>query len=637
MKKFLQGLGKYIDQLSRLGGTLAGLTIFGISIIVVFEIIQRELFNESSAWVNEYSMYGLVATGFLGAAFTAQRHRHIHLDVFTSRLSEKTREWLEFVTLFWSILFCVIVSYSAFKMVNTAIEQDMRSMEITRTPLWIPELTVLIGGVLLTLQLLKLTIDKGMHLTQIKEEAAPQKTFLTPVDKPLIIIPLFIALLAFGTVLFCLTGSFQAIGLTFLLLVMLATGTPIFISIGLLGSAGLFILLGTGIASQLQVALIGFQTLTSFTLCALPLFIFAGALFALSGLTDSLFDLCSLWLSRLPGNLAMATMVTCALFAAMCGSSVATAATIGLIAVPAMIKRGYEPSLAVGTSAVGGTLATMIPPSLHYILYGELTESSIGQLFMAGVFPGIMLVALYMGYIYLKCRKDPRYAPPADVSWKARIAALKRSWLMLLIPVIVLGGIYSGIFTPTEAAAVAVIYGLFLCILTGRLRWKTLVPAMRDCTLSSCMVLMIIFGAMVFGSVVTILQIPQAITKFVMTASIPLWALLLSLTILWLILGCFLDVVAIMVITIPIVFPPLKALGVDPIWLGVFSALTMEIGMVTPPFGINLFTIQGVTKQKFETVVKGVAPFLVAMLLGLIIIWIWSPLSTWLPMKMFGR
>jgi C4-dicarboxylate transporter DctM subunit len=631
-------LGKAVDVTSNLGGFLSALLILAIALIVFYEIIARDVFNHPTTWVLEYSIYMLIAVSFLGAGYTAKCGRHVSVDVISSRLSERTRVSLEFVTLLWSIGFTLILVYTSILMVRQSWVQNRLSTSILETPMFITEIPVAVGAVLLLLQLISMAVDRGSLMITMKKTGEEKSTFIGFLDRPILLIPLIVALLIVGAVLFNLGGGFQTGGLILLMLTLLATGTPVFLSLAILGSLGLFFLLGGGLGSQFQVALQAYKAVDSFTLEAVPLFIMSASLFATTGLTDKLFDITKSWLSFLPGNMAMASIVSCAIFAAISGSSVATAATIGLIAVPAMLAANYEKGLALGSVSAGGTLGILIPPSLSFILIGEITETSVGQLFIAGVIPGIFLTIIFLAYLFLMVRKDSRYRSSTAYTWKERMRLLKSGIPVLIAPVIILGGIYSGIFTPTEAASVSVVYAILLLILTGKLRGRNILAIVRESTLSAVMVLTIIVGATILGSVITLIRIPQNFADLVVVSSIPPWGVVVLMCLLLLVLGMFLECASITMITVPIFYPAIVgALGYDPFWFAVIFTINMELALITPPVGLNLYVIKGISNEKMETVIRGALPFVVLLALGLLIIALIEPMSTWLPSKMIGK
>lgn len=637
LRRIFSIIGKTIDQASNIGGGISAALILAISFIVFYEIVMRAIFNAPTTWVLEYSIYFLIASTFLGAAYVAKIGGHVAVDVITSRLSDRTRVVLDFVTHLWSIGFILILIGSSVFMVRQSIIQHRLSTSILETPMFITEIPVALGGILLLLQFIRMAVDKGILIARIKGSAGKKTTFVSPVDKPAILIPIVIILLVIGVVLFNMGGGLQVTGLILLMLTLFATGTPIFMVLAILGSFGLFFLLGSTLSSQIQVALQAYRAVDSFTLGAIPLFIMGASLFATTRLTDGLFDIAKSWLSFLPANLLMATITCCAIFAAITGSSVACAATIGLVAIPPMLAANYEKEISLGAVAAGGTLGILIPPSLSFILIGEITQTSVGQLFIAGIIPGIFLTLVFMSYIYIKTYKNPRYKPTTIYTWKDRLNLLKSGGPVLLAPVIILGGIYSGLTTPTEAAAVTVIYAIVLGIVTGRLNKQNLVTTLRDSIRSAIMIQMIIAGAMILGSVVTILRIPHNFSVLIAESGIPPWAVIVLMNLLLLILGMFLECASITLITVPIFYPTIQALGFNPLWFGVIFTINMELALITPPVGLNLYIIQGITGEKMETVVRGVLQFIILLGLGLLIVALVEPMSTWLPSKMIGR
>jgi C4-dicarboxylate transporter, DctM subunit len=630
-------LGKIIDQASNIGGALSAALILAISFIVFYEIVMRAIFNAPTTWVLEYSIYMLIGTGFLGAGYLAKIGGHVCVDVITSRLSDKTKTVLDFVTHLWSIGFTLILVGSSIFMVRQSILQHRLSISILETPMFITEIPVAVGAILLLLQLIRMAVDRGVLMTRIKGNPSEKRTFVSPVDNPVILIPIIIILLGIGVILFNSGAAYQVTGLILVMLTLFATGTPIFLVLAIVGSFGLFCLLGGTLNSQIQVALQAYRALDSFTLEAIPLFIMGASLFATTRLTDGLFNIAKSWLSFLPANLLMATITCCAIFAAITGSSVANAATIALVAIPPMLAANYEKEMALGSVAAGGTLGILIPPSLSFILIGEITQTSVGQLFIAGIIPGIFISLVFMGYIYLKTYKNPRYKPTTVYTWKDRFHLLKEGGPVLLAPVIILGGIYSGLTTPTEAAAVTVIYAIFLGLVTKKLNRQNLLVTLRDSTKSAIMILMIIAGAMILGSVVTILRIPHNFSVLIVESGIPAWAVIVMMNLLLLILGMFLECASITLITVPIFYPTILALGFDPLWFGVIFTINMELALVTPPVGLNLYIIQGITGEKMETVVRGVSAFIILLALSLIVVALIVPMSTWLPSMMIGK
>ena len=416
---------------------------------------------------------------------------------------------------------------------------------------------------------------------------------------------------------------------TVMLLVLLAIGLPVGFALGTGGMVGMLLFM-TGEGTLNQIPLLAYKSLDDFVLCAVPLYVLMSQILLEGKVGNDLFELGNKWLRHLPGGLGAAAIVACGIFAAITGSSAACAVTIGAIAIPEMLKRNYERTVVLGAVAAGGTLGILIPPSIPMILYGAITGESIGQLFMSGVIPGFMLTIFFILIVVFKSRNLP-LEPKA--SWEERMAALKSSIWGLLLPVIVVGGIYTGAFTPTEAAAVGTVYSLFItfCI------YKTLgirdLPGILLGTVkTSSMIFAIMIGATLFGFVLTILQVPQALTLMVTEMELSRWIFFIMINCLLLFLGCILETVSIIFITVPILYPIILQLGFDPIWFNVILQINMEMALITPPVGMNLFVIQGVSPDsKMTQIVKGVMPYALVMAVEMLILCFAPGLATWLP------
>ena len=413
------------------------------------------------------------------------------------------------------------------------------------------------------------------------------------------------------------------------LLLLLFIGLPVAFSLGLTGMAGFTVMMGPQALAQIPI--IAYKTLDDFVLSSIPLYILLSQILLTGKVGNDLYEVAGKWVRHLPAGLGVATVLACAAFAAISGSSVATAVTIGMVAIPEMVSRGYPKDLVLGLVAGGGTLGILIPPSIPMILFGAITGDSVGALFMAGVLPGILLTGLFILYVVLFVSKKVPAQPPA--TWDERLAALRHSSWGLFLPVLIIGGIYSGIFTPTEAAAVGTIYSLFITFFVYRtLSLRDLQGILVETAKSNAMVLAIVVGAMLYGFVLTIMQIPQHLTEIVTGMDVNRWVIFLAINILLLFLGCILESISIILITVPLLYPLILKLGFEPIWFAVILVINLELALITPPVGMNLFVIQGISPgTKMTEILRGVLPFALLMVLTLIIV-AWQPwLATWLP------
>ncbi|MHB8125232.1 MAG: TRAP transporter large permease [Desulfitobacteriaceae bacterium] len=414
---------------------------------------------------------------------------------------------------------------------------------------------------------------------------------------------------------------------------------PIAFAMAIIGFVG-FSSLTSVPASFDMVAKEIFNTFTSYSLSVIAMFVWMGFLAYYSGIGTSLYVFAYKLLGHLPGGLAIATQAACAIFGAICGSNTATAATMAAIALPEMEKYHYDKSLSTASIAAGGVLGVLIPPSVIFILYGTATEQSVGTLFMAGILPGILLMFLYMGVIYLLTLRNPSLGPAGPrSSWRERISSLKGGlWEALVIFLLSIGGLFAGWFTPTEAGAVGAGGVLIISLLEKRLGWKNLKKSLVDTTRTTAMIMLMLAGAVIFGRFMAVSRVPFELANWVGSLSLPPFAIMGMILIIYLILGCFIDALALILLTVPIFYPVVvKTLGYDPIWFGVVVVLVVAMGVITPPVGMNVYIVKGVAPEiPLETIFKGIWPFLGAIIVCLILLIIFPEIATFLPKLLKG-
>lgn len=408
---------------------------------------------------------------------------------------------------------------------------------------------------------------------------------------------------------------------------LLLIGLPVAFTLSLLAAIGMYWFNGGEIGLS-QIPIIAYKSLDDFTVSSLPMYVLMSQILLHSGVGKELYEMASRWLRHLPGGLALATLSCCGIFAAISGSSVATAVTIGMVAIPEMTSRGYDKRSVLGLLAAGGTLGILIPPSVPLIIYGSVTGESVGKLFIAGIVPGILLLLIFMAYASWKMRHIKEQA----ASWSERWQATRKAVWGLMMPVLIIGGIYSGLFTPTEAAAAGVVFSFLIAGIVYRsLTVENLKKIILSTVTTNAMILFIIVGAMLFGFVLTSLQIPQMLTDLATSLPVSKWIIFVLINILLLILGCFLETVSILVITLPILYPIITALGFDPIWFAIILVVNMELALISPPVGLNLFVLKGVDPSTpLSTIVRGSLPYALIMLLFIVLLSIFPELSTWL-------
>ena len=420
-----------------------------------------------------------------------------------------------------------------------------------------------------------------------------------------------------------------------ILIIVLFSRMPVGFAMALVGFIG-FCYLRSPEAGLRILAKDFFDIFGSYSLTVVPLFIFMGQIAFHAGISRRLYDSAYTFLGHLPGGLAMATIGACAGFAAICGSTNAAAATMATVALPEMKRYKYSPELATGTVAAGGSLGILIPPSVIFIVYGIMTEQSIGKLFVAGILPGILLSTLFIVTIYIMVRLKPTLGPPGpQTSFKEKVRSFSGVIEMLLVFGLVMGGLFKGFFTPTEAGAAGAFITFMLAMSRRQLSWTKFLVAVWESIRISCMVLVIVAGATVFGHFLAVTRIPYLLADWVTGLPLPPWAIMGVIVFIYLIGGCFMDSMAMIMLTIPIFYPVALSLGYDPIWFGVVIVLITEMGVITPPVGVNVYVVSGVAKDiPLEVIFKGVLPLLGALIVCNIILIVFPQIALFLPSLM---
>ncbi len=385
-----------------------------------------------------------------------------------------------------------------------------------------------------------------------------------------------------------------------------------------------------------------YETFASYDLTTIPLFILMGQLGFNSGISKRLYDAGYKFLGSVRGGLAMATVTACTAFGAVCGSSPATAATMATVGLPEMKRYNYDDELATGSVASGGGIGMIMPPSVVLIIYGILTEQSIGALFVAGIFPALLVTLLFILCIYIRCRISPEQGPPGEkFSWAEKFKALLGLGETLAVFTLVIGGIFIGLFTPTEAAAIGAFGVLLIAIVRRQITWEGFVKSLMETLRTSCMVLMLIAGAVIFGKFLAVTRIPFEIAGWVAGLEMSPVLVLGVVIMIYFIGGCFMDALAFVTLTVPIFFPVVMELGFDPIWFGIIIVMVTEMGVITPPVGINVYVVYGVAKNvlkeeiPLEKIFKGIFPFLIAVIVGVLILILFPSIILFLPNLMY--
>jgi len=427
-----------------------------------------------------------------------------------------------------------------------------------------------------------------------------------------------------------------AIGGFVLLFVLMLLRVPVGIAMGLVGIVGFGFVTSDVDAALALLAQSPIRTVADLQFAVIPLFLLMGAFASASGMSRELFRVSNAFVGHLKGGLGIATIAACGGFAAICGSSVATAATFSSVAYPEMRRYGYPQSFATGVIAAGGSLGIMIPPSTVLAVYGLITEQDIGKLFIAGILPGILAVAMYIATISIIGFVRPSFLPSGTrQSWAERLAALRDVWAVGLLFVFIIGGLYGGLFTATEAGGMGAAGAFIIGVLRRKLSRKQFMRSLIESLRTTAAVFTILIGALLFGYFLTVTQTPQALTTWLTGLGLSKYQVLSLILLMYLLLGCIMDAMAMIILTVPIIFPIIKQLGFDPIWFGVIVVVTVELGLIHPPVGMNVFVIKSVVRDvKLSTIFYGVMPFVLTDILRLVILVVFPVIATFLPMHM---
>jgi tripartite ATP-independent transporter DctM subunit len=631
-------IDRFIDKVLSGMGVAAIFMMLILAAFIVAQVFSRFILRVHILGLFDLSVYCLIAFTFLIPAYTLAKQEHVTVDVLVEQFPETIRGSLDIGVYLVSFLFPLLLGWYAWQWAHACFSRGVLTVAGLPIPKGILISSIPVGCIFLSLQIIKIFVKNiSVSYGYVRTQRVSGKQLKdNPVIAPLIFLTGIIICLAM------LKYMNSALCLAILVLFLLFSGMPVFIALGLSGAAGLYFLIDP--ATMPQVATMAYKAVDKFSLTCLPLFVLAGIIFERGKVLDKVFLLLEMFTGRFVSASLVSTILIGGFFCAVTGSSVGATGAIAAVMLPLLLGRGYSKSLSSGTIA-GSTIGLIIPPSMAYILYGVITGESIAQLFMAGIGPGALLFGFYILYVVVRGLVSKRSLfekgmVPSEialqkVSWNDRLVALRMASWGLFTPIFVLGGIYLGVFTPTEAAAVMVVYAIVVCVFIMRtLSWRDVIESsLRGAEISS-MILCIIAGAMILGAVVSQLRIAVNLASFVQQAGFSAEAILAFIFLTLFILGMFLDGASIMVITLPIFYPLARAVGINSVWFGVFYTLSIEIGLLTPPVGLNLFVIKGISGLSLATVIKGTAPFLFIMAFSLLLMCLYPQLVLWLPSTM---
>jgi len=594
--------------------------------LITIDVILRYFFNRPIAGSYELIEFMMVFVVFLGLSYTQIRKGHLCINLFTKNLPAATMAVLNSLSYLLCFVIFALISWRLFITASNEFSNGSVST-VLNIPIWISYWVSVAGAITLTIVFLSDFLQAALDVTQKCKR--PSVWFLLDFVLLLIIVafPFWFAWLPWDPSR-PIVGLFGIIFMLLLLFSSMPIG-PVMALVGFLGFAFLvnwdpsFSILGKS----------PFRTASNQSMSTIPLFMLMGLFCYHSEISTEIFHTVRTWMGRIRGGLAMSTVGACAGFAAVSGSSMATAVTMGTIALPEMKKHGYDDGLACGAVASGGSIGILIPPSVPFIIYASLSEQSIGTLFMAGVFPGLLEALLYIIAIYIVCTFKPGHGPRGpSTSFKEKIVSLKGTWGVLLLFVLVIGGIYLGVFTPTEAAGVGAFAALLLGLVKRKLTWHKILICLADATRNTSVLFLMLIGANIFGYFLTMSQIPTLLADLIVglpiSSGLTIWIILLV----YIVLGAIMPIMPAIILTVPIFLPVVEMLGYSPIWFGVLVVTMAEIGQVTPPVGINVFVLSSVAKDvSLSKIYKGIVPFIMADIVRVFLIFFFPAIALWLP------
>ena len=668
-ERALTSAGAAVGAVARAFGAVAAAAVVAMTAATVYDVVARYFFNSPTIWATEISTYILIGIVFVGAPKAHLDGANVRVELLLGQVRGEGRRRLELVVAWTALLYVAISAWQAGVLALSDYRNGSRIFSLLLTPSWLPKTPIAIGLAALAAAIL-LEIERLSPATAGWRRWAPYALFAAVAvalvafgPRPPLVPPtkfdagsvmllmatvggafafsglrvgVGVVALVGGTIAAFLLGSALSVGwvtavLAASILVALAGGVRIGFALGGVGLAAIYFL--TPVPFPVTVADRIWTAVNSFSLTAVPLFVLMGALLVRSRLTDEVFTLAARLLGRLPGGLAHAGTAGCAVFAAVSGSSVATAATIGTVACPEMIRRGYSRELTYGSIAAGGTLGILIPPSVPMIVYGSAVGVPVATLFIAGILPGILMTALFMTVIAAWAIWRPADAPrirPGEGPQLAPGAAFDIGAVVLLI-LLVIASLYAGLATPSEVGALSAFASFLLCLARGRLTRDMAFAALAETVNVTSFVFMIVVGASVLTFGFDYLKVSQALMSAATSLEVDRWVVSVIITAMYIVLGMFLDSISMIVLTLPVVFPLIKLLGFDPVWFGIILVVMAEIGLIHPPVGMNLFVLQGIGRGvPITTIAIGALPFLGVMFVTVFLLCVFPEIALWL-------
>ncbi len=624
-----QALSKAVDPLSKFFIYVGAFFALGMAVLVVVDIVLRQFFNRPMAGIIELETFMVAVLCFVGLAYTQIKGGHVRIDLLVGKIPTRVQ----------GVLQCIFPAFGLFLFGLIAFQYGMRVMDSMRLreisdilvwPYWPFFLITAAGCALLAVVFLAEWLRGFAGILRKTRRAYLWMLLILVLTIGIIGAPLFFRSLSAGFG----PAAVGMVTIGFMLLLMFL-GFPVAYAMGLVGVLGAWYLVGA--ETVMGVIRMGvYDSVATFLFCTVPFFVLMGILCSKSGIGQKLFEAGHKWFGQLPGGLAVGTVAACGFFAAVTGDTVSGAATMGSVALPEMKRYKYQDSLATGSIAAGGTLGVLIPPSLGFILYALITQESVGKLFIAGILPGFLLVFLFSVYIMIRCRLNPALGPKApQASFREKIVSLGLIWLVLFLFALVMGGIYTGLFTSIEAGGVGAVGALMLALRSKGFKGRQFLNSLLSTVQLTAMVTAIMVGVSLLGYFVTLTQIPALLANFVSGLEASWYTVFIVIVIFFLVLGMLMNIMPMILLTLPLLYPTIKALGFDPIWFGVVMVILVELGCITPPVGMNVFVVAGVARDvPMSTIFRGIFPFVLVELFLIALLVIFPEIALLLPNAM---
>jgi C4-dicarboxylate transporter, DctM subunit len=628
-------LVKILSKCERAGAVISGAFILIMMVMTTADVFLRYVFNSPIKGNYELQPLLLIGVVFLAAASIQARRSHIALDLITSHLSKGNQAAIRLFSDIIFLVFAALICWQFAMATRTAWIAHDYFWGLVKFPLWPPYLVITLGTGLLGLRLIQQLISSPLwhKASGLSIASRAIRVFIVALVIGLFLAAIFMAINAHIQPV--TVGTITIV----LFVVLLFLGVPVSATMGLVAIIGFWMLKGgssaLGIAGSTPFSAVGQYTMT-----VMPLFIIMGSFAALAGFAEEGFKLAKHWLEDIPGGIIHATTIGATAFGAATGSGAASCAILAKVTIPEMLKQGVKKGMAIGVVASASTLAIMIPPSSAFVIYAMLTGNSVGKLLIAGIIPGLIGAALIIIMVAIRCKLDPSQygygrGSVERTSWKARFAMIPRAWGLLFIALVIVGGLYTGIFTPTEAGSIGAFVAFIAVFAMRKARFSNISQILYEGGGLTSQIILIIMGGMMFGYLMSVTRLPAMLSTMIVGAQVAPIVVIIIIMFIYIILGCFMDDLSIMIATLPILYPVVIQLGFSPIWFGVLMVQQIEISVVTPPYGMNLFILKGIlTDTSMGEIFKGVIWFIVPLILTIIIYLAFPIVALWLPNMM---